>query len=250
MAGRTMHSKTAYLWFALLLVIALQFAFWTHSRDMQARWLNVPPVPTQDTIVSSFLGDAQLAYRVSSIMLQNLGDEGGRVTPFEEYNYKDLGKWFALMDKLDPQSNYVPYIAAYYYGSLEGEPEKIRYVIDYLRRVGNSPVGEKWRWMVRAVFLARYKAKDLDYALEIARDLAALANHPDADMPNWTRQMPAFILNAQGEQQAAYDLMIEVLKSVGDKIDPAEVNQSVFYICSAILSEEEAAENPLCKDVK
>jgi len=239
------------LWSLLFVIIIVQTALWRETRPIQAQWLNVPPVPTERALTASFLGDEQLAYRVSSLMLQNLGDEGGRITPLSDYNYADLKQWFFLMDKLDAKSDYIPYIAAYYYGGLDDQPEKIKEIVAYLEHAGNSVTGEKWRWLARAVFLARYKMQDLDYALLLAKKLAALSYQTKAsEMPNWTRQMPAFILNAKGEKEAAYAIMLEILKSVGDKIHPAEFNHTLAYICETILSPSEAMENELCKDVK
>ena len=81
------------------------------------------------------LGDTQLAYRTAAAMLQSLGDTGGRVTPLRDYKYEDLIQWFDLAHDLDPQADFVPYIAAYYFGGLEGDPDQLRYIVNYLHKV-------------------------------------------------------------------------------------------------------------------
>src|SRR5690606_23680957 len=134
------------------------------------------------------------------------GDTGGRTTSLNDYNYEELAKWFFLADTLDPVSNYVPYLAAFYFGGVQ-EPEKFRPVLDYLVHVGNRAEGEKWRFLAHAVYLARFELEDNDTALELANKLARV-NNPN--MPGWTRQMPAFIMNTQGKKEAAYALLLEM----------------------------------------
>lgn len=250
----SMPKKTPFLslehklWLCFALIFSLNLVLWQFTRPRQEVWINVPPVPTEQSVALSSLGDLQFAYRSLSVMLQNLGDEGGRMTPLRDYNFPDLGRWFFLMDRLDSRSNYIPYIAAYYYGAVNGDEvaEKLRPVVDYLHAVGSSDEGEKWRWLAHAVYLARFKMHDLDYALSMARELSAMGFRRLDDMPPWTRQMPAFVLNAKGDKQAALALMMGLLSSVGDKVHPAEVNHTRGYICEQILTPEEAAKFPLC----
>lgn len=242
-----MSSLEIKAWSAFALILGLLAASWLPLRKEQARWLNVPPVPTDGAVYASALGDGQLAYRSIGVMLQNLGDMHGRVTALKDYNYPDLGKWFDLTMRLDPRSDYIPYIASYYYGGLDNDSDKLKPVVDYLFKAGLSDEGEKWRWLAHAIYLARFKLHDLDYALKMANILAAKAHDADSGLPNWARQMPAFILNAKGEKEAALQIMVEIIASVGDKIHPNEVNHTKGVICEQILSPEEAKQNPLCQ---
>ncbi|MBK7361245.1 MAG: hypothetical protein IPJ01_02730 [Micavibrio sp.] len=45
------------------LVIALQVLAWLQVRTEQARWLNVPQVPSENGAAAFALGDRQFAYR-------------------------------------------------------------------------------------------------------------------------------------------------------------------------------------------
>lgn len=235
------------VWLFLALALCAQFVLWTSVRKVHAEWINVPPVPSQTAILASAIGDPQLAYRSIGVMLQNLGDMDGKSRSLKEYNYDDLALWFDITKLLDARSDYMPYIASYYFGALDGEPEKLAPLVNYLYRVGNSAEGQKWRWLAHAVYLARFKLENLDLAYKMALDLAALANAPDSTLPNWARQMPAFILNAKGEKEAALAIMVEIISSVGDKLHPNEINHTRGYICEKILSPQEAANNPLCE---
>lgn len=235
------------LWFSFFVALICHSILWLGLRHTQARWINVPPVPSEFSALVSSLGDPQLAYRSAGVMLQNLGDHGGQTRSLKEYNYDELVKWFYLADSLDASSDYIPYIASYYFGAIDKEKDKIRPLVDYLYEVGNRPEGQKWRWLAHAVYIARFRIDDLDLAYSMAIDLARLANKKDSKLPNWARQMPAFILNAQGEKEAALAIMIEILGSVGDQLHPNEVNHTRWYICDEILSPEERETNPLCE---
>lgn len=239
-----MHLHKNKLEILLGLALIINLVFWFSIRGVQAKWTNVPPPPDKKYAAAYGLGDKTFAYRLNGIMIQNFGDTGGRVTSLKDYNFENLAKWFFLQHYLDPNSDYIPYVASYLFGSLQ-EPEKYRPVLSYLETVGTMPQGEKWRWLAHATFMARYTIKDLDLALRLAEKLAALANE---NMPAWATNMPAFILAAQGEKEAAYALLLEILKSSGDKMHPNEVNSTRIYICTRILSEEEAAVNPLCEN--
>ena len=179
-------------------------------------------------------------------MVQNFGNTGGRVTPIKDYDFEKLGGWLNLHYTLDPKSNLVPYMAAYYFGASQ-DPTKIRPIIEYLRIAGNSAEGEKWRWLAQAVYLARFKLKDLNLALEIAGDVAEIQND---DMPDWTRHMQVNVLNQQGEKEAALQLMLSILRDKSENLHPNEVNERIRYICEQILDPEEANTHSLCIDLK
>lgn len=219
--------------------------FWFSVRHVQTQWTNVPPPPPKQYASASGLGDRSFSYRMNGIMIQNMGDTGGRTTALKDYNFERLSKWFFLEDSLDAHSNHIPYLAGYYFSGSQ-DPQKYRPVLDYLETIGVRPDGEKWRWLAHAVFMARFKMKDMDRALSLAHKLAEVKN---SDMPEWTRQMPAFVMNAKGEKEAAYALMLEILKSRRDKLHPEEVTAMRSYICGSILDKSEAENNPICKNI-
>lgn len=232
----------------LYILFALSVSFnvmtWFSVREVQSRWLNVPPAPSYQGAVTGALGDSEFAYRQNGILLQNLGNTGGRFEALQDYDYNALYHWFFLQEQLNPVSRYTKFLVAFYFGAVQ-DPSKLPPVIEYLRRVGNNKSGETWRWLGQAVYLARYKMKNLDLALELSRELAAIDN---PDMPAWTRQMPALILNAKGDKEEATVIMMELLKSDVDNMHPNEVNFTKEYICTRLLDPEEAARHDLCQD--
>lgn len=226
-----------------VLALALNVILWTQLRETKTKWLNVPPVPSSYEAQAFALGDTQLAYRSMGVMLQNIGDTGGNSTALKDYNYERLTQWFYLTDKLDPRSNFVPMLAGFYFGAVE-DPEKLKPLAQYLHDVGSSTYGERWRWLAQAIYLQRYKINDMDTAYQWSLELA----HMDKpDLPFWTKQMPAFIRNAEGDKQAAYDILVEIMKSRKTKIPAQEILVMKDYICKRILDAERAKTDPICQ---
>lgn len=230
-----------YLFFALAL--GVQVFAWAQVRDLRTRWLNVPPVPGKAGAAAFVLGDTQFAYRTMGLMLQNFGDSGGRIINFKEYNYERLVQWFRLMQEFDPHSNFAPYLAAYYFSAVN-DPQKLSLLADYLYEAGSVPVQGKWQWLAQAVYLKRYKVNDLETAYKWSVELSEL---DDPSVPSWARQMPAFVKNAEGDKQAAYDILVSMLKSGVGKMPREEVNVITDYICDRILEKQEAPHDPICQ---
>ncbi len=212
----------------LCLCVAVCLSLWLVSSDLFARWGGVPPVPTARTAEMGALGDAQFSYRSGAMTLQVLGDTGGEITPLKEYNYARLGDWFGVLSALDPASDHIPMIAAYYFGATR-VPQDVKVIVDYLAVVGDSPVGQKWRWLAHAAYLARHRLNDMDRAIELAYRLARITPLDGKPLPVWARQMPAFILNAQGEAQASRRL-IEQMLLTDTGMHPNEINFMAAYL--------------------
>jgi hypothetical protein len=208
-------------------ILGLNFLFWMGSSDIYARWEGVPPVPTRDGALMMTLSDPQFSYRFGAITLQNLGDTGGQTTPLRDYNYEKLGKWFKLLNELDPASNHVPMLAAYYFGATHS-PKDAAVLVDYLGEIGQNPAGNKWRWLVQAIFLARHRVHDLHLALDLSYKLAKMQPVGDT-LPEWARQMPAFVLQQQGDKQAARKIVEDLLMS-SRRFHPNEVNFMKAYL--------------------
>lgn len=211
----------------LSLALFLQIFYWAASADIRAKWQGVPPVPSRTGAVMMALGDSEFSYRMLGMTLQHLGDTGGQATPLKDYDYKKIGQWLWLLYELDPASDHAPLLAAYYFGAtMEAEDSAV--IVDYLGKIGQNPVGEKWRWLAQAAYLARHRVRDLDLALDLAYKLSKMEPIDDI-LPMWARHMPASILQEQGDKEAARDI-IENLLSSGKKFHPNEINFMKSYL--------------------
>ena len=231
-----------YCFFFFFLIFNI--AFWLYSKNIQKEWENVPLAPSLFKADMTFLGDRQMAYRAYAYFLQNLGNVDGKTVSLKKYDYTNLKDWFFLTYELDPESDIVPALAAYYFGAVQ-DPEKTRLVLEYLKVIGSSPKEERWRWLGHAVYLARHQLKDNELALDLAY---ALSENKSPDLADWAKQMPAFILADEGDSDLAYKIMLNLLISNVDKMHPNEVNFMVDYICNTLLPEVKPPEIPdFCK---
>lgn len=241
----------ALLWPSVLAIaVLLNLSVWFLLRDEQARWINVPPPPDREAASFSGLGDAQFSYRTIAYMLQNLGDNAGISRPLMEYDYHLLSKWLFLADTLDPRSNFIPYIAAYYFGAVQ-TPESLPPLVRYLEYAGthNGGQDDKWRWLTQAIYLARYRLDDLDWSLEMARKLKDMDGKNGVNLPVWAKNMDVMLMNVMGEKDAAYGIMLQTLETEGKSMDQSEYLFMLDYICKQILTPEDAAKKPLCDNI-
>jgi hypothetical protein len=159
----------------------------------------VPPPPAAEYLALLTLGDAQAAYRLGALSVQNFGDTGGRTPPLAEYDYGRLVAWFDTLIRLDPDAWHVPVLAAAYYSQTPVAADA-RLVIAWLHRHALAQPAARWRLLAQAVHLARHQLADPALALTLARDLAAL---DVVAMPIWTRQLPAQIMAEMGDPEGA-----------------------------------------------
>lgn len=243
MARRTAHTILIYGFF--IFALAVNILFWNYSRTIREGWDNVPAAPDSSYAGLIGMGDAGLSYRLTGYFLQNFGNTGGRYEKIDTYDFKALEEWFFIAHKLDPLSDYVPFLAAYFLGATD-LPENNAHLVPYLREAGIVNAPEKWRWLAQAVYKARYKMNDLPYALDLAEELASLPG----DVAPWGRQMPAFINLQLGNKEAAYGIMLHMLQSEGEKLHPVEVMFMKDFICTRALDPAEASQNPLCQELE
>jgi hypothetical protein len=231
-----------YLLFFLALIGNI--GLWFHSHYLQSRWDNVPPVPSKAGARALGLGDSQFAYRATGIMLQNIGNTAAHYEPLKDYDYGKVGQWLFLADDLDPRSDFVPNLAAYYFSATQN-PKQLPPIVDYLALAGSrdNGTGEKWRWLAQAVYLARWREGDMKRSLELAQELAAKYR---PGRPLWIKQMPVFVMTAAGDKKSAYQLMLAILKEEEGHASAPEINSTIIFICQRILDKDEAAANKLC----
>ena len=234
---------TIYTLFAIVLIA--HTGAWKALLYKQQEWLNVPPAPTLTQANIQFLSDKQFAYRIYGLQIQNFGDTGGRTTAFKDYNYDHVIDWLRLEDNLDSKSSHIPFLAAYYFSSTQ-DLNQLRQIVEYLEYVGQRPYDEHWRWLVQAVFLSKTKLEDYQLAKQVADTLARV--YRPEDMPAYALQMPAFIEADMGSKEAAYNILMSILKSSVSDLHPNEVNFMKDYICNRILEGEERTKHPLCQE--
>ncbi len=224
----------------LFILLVLNMPFWLAIRDQEATWLNIPAAPGENMIKVVAMGDIQPAYRMIGIFLQNAGEFGGKGRSLKEYSYENLEEWFFLADKLDKRSHYVPFLAAYNFGATR-QSEDLDHITDYLIQVGRREGEQRWRWLVRAFYIALYRQEKPEKALEIAK---MLEDHPDPSRPEWSYRLRAMTLARLGDKEAAYITMRQIINQGHKTMYPGEILFMIEYICTELA--EFADGDPLC----
>lgn len=222
----------------LVLFLLIQAIFWyglpieglktpllKGTKNIYPEMVITPNVPNELAVKALSFGDKQFYFRTLAFEIQNAGDTYGRFTPLKDYDYEKLKQWFLLLDTLDYRSNFTPALASYIFSQTQHTPD-VKYIVEYLDHHASQDLQNKWWWMSQAVYLARHKLENKEWALELAYKLAS---SPNKDMPIWARQMPAFLHEDLGEKQAALAI-IQALAQDFDNLKPGEVNFMNYFI--------------------
>lgn len=208
-----------------VLCLALQGAFWNHTREIMPQMGIVPDVPGERAVRALSFGDEQAFFRLLSLNIQSSGDTFGRFTALYKYDFNRLYHWFTLLTKLDGQSNYLPSMATYYFSQTQN-PNDVKYIVDFLEDYTQGREKEKWWWVAQASYLAEHKLRDTERALRIAERLRGIRG-----IPLWAQQLAAFIHEKRGEFGEALAIMEEILK------DPSQYSQGELNFMKYFIDE-------------
>ncbi len=171
------------------------------------------------------LGDDQFFFRQGVLHITHAGATGGETIYLRDFDYDALVSWLILLDELDPRSGAAPFLAAYWYGRTPVVADAAL-MVDYLEARALADPETGWRWLVEAVYLARYRLNDVDRALALA-ELAADGKIENA--PFYVQHLPAFIQLDLGERDAALVLLRALLEENPD-LPEDELNLLFFMI--------------------
>jgi len=207
----------------LLVFLGLQLCFWDITRSKLPDMGIVPDVPGRVAVKALSFGDEEFYFRLLALDIQNAGDTFGRFTELYKYDFKKLYAWFTLLDSLDNESDYMPFIASYYYSQTQYVPD-VRYVVDYLYQYSADRPEKKFWWLAQAVYLAQHKLHDNELALKMAQPL----EHAD-NAPYWVRQLPAFVHESRGEMQDALRI-IDHIQANSKNIPDGELKFMTYFV--------------------
>lgn len=207
----------------LLLFLWLQIGFWVATREELPDMGIVPDVPGRVAVKALSFGDEEFYFRLLALDIQNAGDTFGRFTELYKYDFRKLAAWFSLLDTLDNDSDYMPFIASYYYSQTQYVPD-VRYIVDYLYEHSYARPAKKYWWLAQAVYLAQHKLNDNDLAMKMAEPLEKADN-----APFWVRQLPAFVHEKRGEMDDALRI-IEDIQANSKNIPDGELKFMTYFV--------------------
>ncbi len=194
-----LNSSRFFLWI-FVAIFCCQLFFSNHFQSVKAKIEIVPPAPNQQTAAILSFGDKEFLFRILGARLQNSGDVFAGFAALKNYDYLRIYDWMTMLDGLNNQSKLVPALASYYYSQTQ-QIEDVRYVVKYLEEHSEKNIDANWWWLFQAVFIAKDILKDLDLALKLSQKLA---QNNAQEAPLWTKEMPAFILEKQGQNCLAF----------------------------------------------
>lgn len=209
------------LWFFLLLGLFSQ-CFWHYSfstflakRDV----LSLPPAAHSVRLLS--YDDPVPAAKLLMLWLQAFDNQPGISIPLLELDYNRVIKWLDLVLTLDNKTHYPLLAAIRFYAEVQ-DKAKQKKMIDFVTRKFLQAPNARWQFMAHAVYVAKYRAKDMSLALECAKMLRLHAK--GENVPYWAKQMEIFVLENMGELESAMVLIGGLLES-GELTEP---NQRAF----------------------
>ncbi len=216
-----------------LIVFACQISFSSNFQHLKAKNEIVPNAPTKSVAEIISFGDKEFLFRALTMRLQNSGDVFAGFVALKNYNYQEIYNWMTLLDSLNEQSRLVPALASYYYSQTQNI-EDARYVVKYLEEHSDKNIDANWWWLFQAVFIAKDVLKDLDLSLKLAQKLAQ--NNAE-NAPFWTKEMPAFILEKQGQGCLAFQTikaLLDEAESGKKKISARDMEFMRYFIKSRL----------------
>lgn len=210
-------------WAILLLVfLGAQVNFWMVSKQVRPTLEIVSEPPKGEYLKALAMGDDQMFFRATSFMIQNMGDTWGRFTSLKLYDLAKLSRWFAAMDMLDPKSDMIPSMAAYYFGQTQ-KTEDVRYMANYLYDHAIRDVPRKWWWLLQGMYQANHKLHDSALTLKMAKPLIT------PGVPVWAQQMLAVTYEKQGEFEDALHIM-ETIRDNAEQIPDRDLKYMNYFV--------------------
>ena len=136
----------------LVIFFLMQAVFWFFSNRIKPTFIITPYPPTKTEIEALSFGDKQFFYRKLAFNLQNAGDKFGHYTNFAQHDYYKLRRWFEALDNIDKKSQYIPYMAAYYY-SIVQDTERSKIIAEYITNYAKKDPQQHWRLLTTAAYI-------------------------------------------------------------------------------------------------
>ena len=218
-AERPLSHVSAPVMVLLALGLALQIGLHASQPKPQAKAPDLTPPPAASLLRLASLGEPIALAKLLMLQLQAFDYQSGSRVPYKDLDYALLEAWLARILELDPSGQYPLLAASRLYAEVPDEARQ-RSMLDFVYRQYLLDPNRRWPWLAHAVFLAKYRLKDMPLALEYA---GALQKYTTAkDVPAWVITMEIFIREDLNELETAR-VMIGGLLASGRITDPAEL---------------------------
>lgn len=174
----------------------------------------LPAPPSTGALRALALGDPVALSRFISLWLQSRESTPAGPVPMKSLDYETLFAWMDRCMALDPSRDDLLALAARVYAEVP-DAARQRVAIDFVRRHAQAAPARRWPYLAHVTVLARHRLDDLALARELARELRERTR--PGEIPAWAREMELTVLRAQGEWQAARELVGALLVEGGPR---------------------------------
>jgi len=198
-----MNNQRTSLYLLFIFFVA-QIVFWFFSNRVKPTFIITPYPPTKTEIEALSFGDQQFFYRQLTFTLQNAGDKFGHYTNLRKYDYHKLRRWFEALDSIDKKSQYIPYMAAYYY-SIVKDSQRSKIIAEYITNYANKDPQQHWRLLTTAAYIYYKEIGNSNKEIGEIGEILSKQN-----IPMWAKALAAFYLQDSGDICNAYKLVIKI----------------------------------------
>lgn len=198
----------------LVLALAMQAWFNNHARSGWQPETQAAPAPQRQWLQLASLNERRAAAVAATLYVQSFDAQAGHSVPMNQLDLERLQQWLALASELKPQLAYPSFLTSRFLVE-RADPALSRQMLDWiLERHRISPAAH-WPALAHAVQLARHQLGDNALARKLAAGLSQ--TDPAIRLPDWARQMQAFLQRDSDELEEARAL-------VGGLITDANMN--------------------------
>lgn len=201
---------------ALALSLFLQLIWHHFFTQIDARKRALPTATESSYIQLLSFNDSITASKITMLWLQAFDNQPGISISLQDLNYDKVISWLDLVLQLDDKTQYPLLAAIRFYAEVQN-PDKQRKMVNFVSNKFIEKPNERWASMAHAVYIAKFRLKDIELALACAKLLRQYAK--GNNVPFWAKQMEIFILEDMGELESAMVLIGGLLES-GELKDP------------------------------
>lgn len=216
-------------------LLSLQIVLWAYSNRIKPKFVITPYPPTKTEIEALSFGDKQFLYRKLAFTLQTAGDKLGHYSSLKDYNYNRLRTWFEALDGIDQNSQYVPFLAAYYY-SLVREPDKAKIIAQYVTDYAKQNVQKHWRLLTTALYIYNRNVGNSNKEMKEIGEILT----KEKNIPTWAKSLSAFYLKDNGDICNAYNLINQISK---EDITKERANTEDKFLIDLLIQNIERLQN-------
>ena len=197
------------LGFAVLLLAQLAHHQLARER-IEATYRPLNPPSSAPVYRQAAMGSEQLLAHLLAIRLQLHDNQAGRHFRYSLIDYQRLVDWLEQISDVVPDNEYPMLLASRIY-TQTADHGRLRRVLAFIEhRFADNPQLH-WRRMAEASLIAKHKLGDLEFALRIARKLAA--QPASVEMPAWARDLEFLLLAEMNELESAIAIIQALLQS-------------------------------------